>query len=40
MRDKIGTKVKISNKKIEIPFDSDKDLERILQILNINIEND
>ena len=40
MLDKIGTKVKISNKKKEIPFDSDKDLERILQILNINIEND
>lgn len=40
MRDKIGTKVKISSKKIEIPFDSEKDLERILEILNINIDND
>jgi len=40
MRDKIGTKVKISNKKIEIPFDSDKDLERILEIINIEIEGD
>ena len=38
MREKIGTKVKISNKKIEIPFDSEKDLERILEILNIEIE--
>ena len=40
MRDKIGTKVKISNKKIEIPFDSEKDLERILEILNIEIDGD
>ena len=40
MRDKIGTKVKINNKKIEIPFDSEKDLERILEILNIEIEGD
>ena len=38
MREKIGTKVKISNKKIEIPFDSEKDLERILEILNIEIK--
>lgn len=38
MREKVGTKVKINNKKIEIPFDSDKDLERILEILNIEIE--
>ncbi|MBR1416697.1 MAG: ParB/RepB/Spo0J family partition protein [Bacilli bacterium] len=38
MQDKIGTKIKIKNKKIEIPFDSDKDLERILEILNIEIE--
>ena len=37
MREKIGTKVKINKNKIEIPFDSDKDLERILEILNINI---
>ena len=40
MREKIGTKVKINNKKIEIPFDSEKDLERILEILNIEIEGD
>ena len=38
LRDKIGTKVKVSNKKIEIPFDSQKDLERILEILHIEIE--
>ena len=40
MRDKIGTKVKIGSKKIEIPFDSEKDLERILEILNIEIDGD
>ena len=40
MREKIGTKVKIGNRKIEIPFDSDKDLERILEIINIEIEGD
>ena len=38
MREKIGTRVKITEKKIEIPFDSDKDLERILEILNINVD--
>ena len=38
MREKIGTKVKISSRKIEIPYDSDKDLERILEILGIRIE--
>lgn len=38
MRDKIGTKVKITNKKIEIPYDSEKDLERILEILNISVD--
>ena len=38
MREKIGTKVKINKNKIEIPFDSEKDLERILEILNIKIE--
>ncbi len=40
MRDKIGTKVTIKNHKIEIPFDSDKDLERILEIINIEIDSD
>ena len=38
MREKIGTKVRINKNKIEIPFDSDKDLERILEIININFE--
>jgi ParB family transcriptional regulator, chromosome partitioning protein len=40
MREKIGTKVKITNHKIEIPFDSAKDLERVLEIINITIEGD
>lgn len=38
MREKIGTKVKVGNKKIEIPFDSDNDLDRILEILGINMD--
>jgi len=38
MREKIGTKVKIGSKKIEIPFDSDSDLDRILEILGINMD--
>ncbi len=36
--DKIGNKVKISKNKIEISYDSVKDLERIMEILNIKIE--
>lgn len=40
MREKIGTKVKIKNNKIEIPFDSEKDLERILEIIDIQIDGD
>ncbi len=36
--DKIGSKVKISKNKIEISYDSVKDLERIMEILNIKIE--
>ena len=39
-RDVVGTKVQISKNKISIPFDSDKDLERILEILNIDIESE
>ena len=35
--DKIGNKVKINKNKIEITFDSLKDLERIMEILNISI---
>ena len=38
MREKIGTKVKINGHHIDIPFDSQKDLERILEILDIKIE--
>ena len=38
MREKIGTKVLIKNNKIEIPFDSEKDLERILEIINISVD--
>jgi ParB family chromosome partitioning protein len=38
MREKIGTKVKISPKKIEIPYDSDNDLDRILEILGISMD--
>lgn len=38
MRDKIGTKVKIGPKKIEIPFDSDSDLDRILEIIGISLD--
>lgn len=38
MREKVGTKVKINTKKIEIPYDSEKDLERILEILGLRIE--
>ncbi len=40
MCEKIGTKVKIKNNKIEIPFDREKDLERILEILGIEITGD
>ncbi len=40
MTEKIGNKVKIQNKKIVIPFNSDKDLERILDILNIEVKVD
>lgn len=35
--DKIGNKVKISKNKVEITFDSLKDLERIMEIFNISI---
>ena len=38
--DMIGNKVKISNKKIVIPFNSEKDLERILEILNVEVKVD
>ena len=37
MRDKIGTKVQINKNKILIPFDSEGDLARILEILDIDV---
>ena len=40
MQDKLGSKVKIQNHKIEISFISTEDLERILEVLNINIDGD
>lgn len=40
LREKIGTLVKVNNRNVVIPFDSDEDLERILEILNINVNLD
>lgn len=40
MCEKIGSRVKIKENKIEIPFDREKDLERILEILGIEITGD
>jgi ParB family chromosome partitioning protein len=40
MRDKLGTKVMISKNKITIPFDSDGDLGRILEILKIDLDDE
>ena len=40
LTDTIGNKVRIKNKKIVIPFNSDKDLERILEILKIEVKVD
>ncbi len=40
MTDKIGNRVRIKNNKIVIPFNSEKDLERILEILNIEVDAD
>ena len=37
-REKLGVKVKINNKKIEIPYKDEEVLARILEELNINIE--
>lgn len=37
LRELIGTKVNIGGKKIVIPFDSDADLNRIMDILNVKI---
>ena len=38
--DKVGNKVRIRNKKIVIPFNSEKDLERILEILSVEVKVD
>lgn len=40
MRDKLGCKVQISKNKISIPFDSDGDLSRIFEILNIDVDDE
>ena len=40
LTEKIGNKVKIHNKKIVIPFNSEKDLERILEILDVEVKVD
>ena len=37
LRDTIGTKVVLTNNKITIPYDSEPDLIRILEILNIDL---
>lgn len=37
-REKLGVKVKINNKKIEIPYKDEEELTRILEELNISIE--
>ena len=38
LREKVGTKVKISPKKIEIPYSDEEDLAQILESLGIRIE--
>lgn len=38
LEDATGSKIKINNKKIEISYDSIKDLERILEIFKINVD--
>lgn len=38
LKEKLGTKVKITDRKIEIAFVNSKDLARILEIININID--
>lgn len=40
MREYIGSKVKISSKKIEIPYSSDEELDRILDTLGISVESE
>ena len=38
MKEKLGTKVSISDNKIKISFSTKEDLNRILEILNIEVE--
>ena len=38
MREKFGIKVKITNKKIEIPYSSQLELQRILELMDVKIE--
>ncbi len=38
MKEKLGTKVKIDNRKMTISFNNERDLNRILEIMNIKIE--
>lgn len=38
LREKLGTRVKIGNRKIEIPFNNIDDLERILECLQVEID--
>ena len=40
LRDKLGVKAQISKDKITIPFDSDADLARIFEILNVELDED
>ncbi len=40
LRDKLGVKVLINKDKITIPFDSDADLARIFEILNVELDED
>ncbi len=40
LRDKLGVKASISKDKIVIPFDSDADLARIFEILNVEVDDD
>ena len=38
--DKVGNRVRNKNKKIVMPFNSEKDLERILEILKVEVNVD
>ena len=38
LKETLGTKVKISDKKIEIYFENNNDLDRILEIMNVKLK--